>query len=78
MPHRTVEELEEPVRPIISTPEDLVTLVEEDEWRSQLKNDKVRVLAKLPEIPVGGIGSFRTRMAENNFRQMGSAKNHLL
>ena len=26
----------------------------EDGWRDQLSNDKVRVIAKFPEIPVGG------------------------
>ena len=26
----------------------------EDGWRDQLSNDKVRIIAKFPEIPVGG------------------------
>ena len=26
----------------------------EDVWRDQVSNDKVRIIAKFPEIPVGG------------------------
>ena len=43
----------------------------EDKWQVQLSNDKVRIIMKFPEIPVGGRLSLHERLEENNKRSMG-------